>query len=268
MVMVLNLGVCSRFLTNDFMDTNVLVCGSNVTGVVDVSKSFVYTISLAGVSMVGQTDLWWLVGWCLVKQSAPSSVCLVSNSSKIGPVLCGNLASGSAYPWLWILLVIFCWWVVCVPLRCRFALVCMVVGGWILQTFGVLRQLFLHWWKGHPFLPLPRMTWLLKLFARYWGWRHCWRVCHPFRPWTCVLLRNCKILVQINMMCCCGLLRPCCLHGRLVLRPSALPCSPRIVYIAPLFSLLGLPVGRQVSLVLGAVLRQPLVQGTETLHTS
>ncbi len=62
MVMVLNLGVCSRFLTNNFVDTNVLICGSNVTGVVVVSKSFVYLGSLAGVSIVGRTDLWWMVG--------------------------------------------------------------------------------------------------------------------------------------------------------------------------------------------------------------
>jgi hypothetical protein len=55
MVMVLNLGVCSRFLTNDFVNTNV-------TGVVVVLKSFAYSGSLAGVSIVGWTDLWWLVG--------------------------------------------------------------------------------------------------------------------------------------------------------------------------------------------------------------
>jgi hypothetical protein len=62
MVMVLNLGVWSRFLTNNFVDSNVLICGPNVTGVVVVSKSFVYLGSLAGVSIVGWTDLWWLVG--------------------------------------------------------------------------------------------------------------------------------------------------------------------------------------------------------------
>jgi hypothetical protein len=57
---VLNLGVCSRFLKNNFVDTNVLISGLNVTGV--VSKSFVYAGLLAGVSIVGRTDLWWLVG--------------------------------------------------------------------------------------------------------------------------------------------------------------------------------------------------------------
>ncbi len=61
MVTVLNLGVCSSFLTSNFVDTNVLICGSNVTGFVDVLKSVVYSGSLVGVSMVGQTDLWWLV---------------------------------------------------------------------------------------------------------------------------------------------------------------------------------------------------------------
>ncbi len=39
----------------------------------------------------------------------PSSVCLVSNSSKIGPVRCGILASVSAYPWLLVFLAISCW---------------------------------------------------------------------------------------------------------------------------------------------------------------
>ena len=58
MVMVLNLSVCSRFLTNNFMDTNVLIFGLNVTGVVVVSKSFVYSGLLMGVSIVSQTDLW------------------------------------------------------------------------------------------------------------------------------------------------------------------------------------------------------------------
>ncbi len=62
MVLVLNLGVWSRFLTNNFVDTNVLICGSNVIGGVVVMKSFVYLGLLAGVSIVGWTDLWWLVG--------------------------------------------------------------------------------------------------------------------------------------------------------------------------------------------------------------
>ncbi len=62
MVLVLNLVVWSRFLTDNFVDTNVLICGSNVTGAVVVSKIFVYSGSLAGVSIVRQTDLWWLVG--------------------------------------------------------------------------------------------------------------------------------------------------------------------------------------------------------------
>ena len=62
MVLVLNLGVWRRFLTNNFVDTNVLIFGSNVIGVVVVSKSFVYSGLLGGVSNVGQTDLWWLVG--------------------------------------------------------------------------------------------------------------------------------------------------------------------------------------------------------------
>jgi hypothetical protein len=61
MVLVLNLGVWSRFLINNFVDTNVLICGLNVIGVVLVLKSFVYSGLLAGVSIVGQTDLWWLV---------------------------------------------------------------------------------------------------------------------------------------------------------------------------------------------------------------
>ncbi len=62
MIVVLNLGVCSRFLTNDFIDTNVLICCSNVTGVVVVLKSFVYSRLLVGVIIVGRADLWWLVG--------------------------------------------------------------------------------------------------------------------------------------------------------------------------------------------------------------
>ncbi len=61
-VMVLNLGVCSRFLTNNFVDTNFLIYGLDVTGVVVVSKSFMYSGSLTDVSIVGWTDLWWLVG--------------------------------------------------------------------------------------------------------------------------------------------------------------------------------------------------------------
>jgi hypothetical protein len=99
MVMVLHLGVCSRFLTNNFMDTNVFICGSSVTDVFVVSKSFVYSGLLAGVNIVWRTDLWWLVGWCLV-ENLPSSVCLVYNSSEIGHVNCGIIASANAYPWL------------------------------------------------------------------------------------------------------------------------------------------------------------------------
>ncbi len=62
MVVVLNLGVCRRFLTNNFVDTNVLICGLNVTGVVVVSKNFVYLGLLVVVSIVGWTGLCWLVG--------------------------------------------------------------------------------------------------------------------------------------------------------------------------------------------------------------
>jgi hypothetical protein len=58
MVLVLNLGVWSKVLTNNFVDTDVLICGLNVIGVVVVSKSFVYLGSLAGLSIVGRTDLW------------------------------------------------------------------------------------------------------------------------------------------------------------------------------------------------------------------
>ncbi len=61
MILVLNLGAWTRFLTNNFADTNVLICGSNVISVVVVLKNFVYLRSLAGVSIVGQADLWWLV---------------------------------------------------------------------------------------------------------------------------------------------------------------------------------------------------------------
>jgi hypothetical protein len=39
---------------NNFVDTNVLICGSDVTGVVVVLKSFVYSGLLMGVSIVGQ----------------------------------------------------------------------------------------------------------------------------------------------------------------------------------------------------------------------
>ena len=62
MVMVLNLGVFSRFLTNNFMDTNVLICGSKFSFVVGFSKSVVYLGLMMDVRNVGQTDLWWLVG--------------------------------------------------------------------------------------------------------------------------------------------------------------------------------------------------------------
>ncbi len=62
LVMVLNLGVCSRFLTKDFVDTNILICGSNFSFVVGFSKSFVNSGSLTDVRIVGRSDLWWLVG--------------------------------------------------------------------------------------------------------------------------------------------------------------------------------------------------------------
>jgi hypothetical protein len=62
MVMVLNHDVCSRFLTKDFMDTDVLICGSKFSGFVVFLKSSMYSGSLMGVRIVGQTDLWWLVG--------------------------------------------------------------------------------------------------------------------------------------------------------------------------------------------------------------
>ncbi len=62
LVMVLNLGVCGRFLTKDFEDTGVLICGSFFVVVIVFSKSFVYLGSLMDVKIVGWTDLWWQVG--------------------------------------------------------------------------------------------------------------------------------------------------------------------------------------------------------------
>ncbi len=44
------------------MDTNVLRCGSNFSGVVVFLKSFMYLELLMGVRIVGWIDLWWLVG--------------------------------------------------------------------------------------------------------------------------------------------------------------------------------------------------------------
>ncbi len=62
LVMVLNLGVCSRLLTKDFVATNVLHCGLNFSFIDCFSNSFVYLGSLMDVRIVEQTDLWWLVG--------------------------------------------------------------------------------------------------------------------------------------------------------------------------------------------------------------
>jgi hypothetical protein len=42
MVIVLNFGVCSRFMTKDFVDANVLICGSNFYVVVVFLKSFAH----------------------------------------------------------------------------------------------------------------------------------------------------------------------------------------------------------------------------------
>jgi hypothetical protein len=61
LVMVLNLGVCIRFLTKDLVATNVLICGLNFSAVVGFLKSFVYLRLLTGVRIVGQIDLLWLV---------------------------------------------------------------------------------------------------------------------------------------------------------------------------------------------------------------
>jgi hypothetical protein len=53
--MVLNLGVyCSRFLTNDFVDTDVLVGGTNFSIVVDFSKSFLYSGLLTDLKVDGE----------------------------------------------------------------------------------------------------------------------------------------------------------------------------------------------------------------------
>jgi hypothetical protein len=62
LVMVLDLSACSRFLTKDFVDTDVLVGGTNFSFVFDFSKIFWYLGFLTDVRIVGQTDLWWLVG--------------------------------------------------------------------------------------------------------------------------------------------------------------------------------------------------------------
>ncbi len=62
LVIILNLGVCSRFLTKDFVDMGGLICGSKYSVVVVFLKSFVYSGSLMDVKIVGRTDLWWLVG--------------------------------------------------------------------------------------------------------------------------------------------------------------------------------------------------------------
>jgi hypothetical protein len=54
MVMVLNLGVCSRFLTKDVVDIDVLICGSNFPGSVVFSKDFVYSGTLWVLGLLGK----------------------------------------------------------------------------------------------------------------------------------------------------------------------------------------------------------------------
>jgi hypothetical protein len=59
--MVLNLGVCIRFLTKDLVANNVLICGLNFSAVVGFLKILVYLGLLTDVRIVGRIDLSWLV---------------------------------------------------------------------------------------------------------------------------------------------------------------------------------------------------------------
>jgi hypothetical protein len=75
MVMVLNLGcVYSRFLTKDFVDTDVLIFGPNFTGVVVFLKSFVYSGPLTGVRIVGRTDF-VVAGWVVLGEVICQALC-------------------------------------------------------------------------------------------------------------------------------------------------------------------------------------------------
>jgi hypothetical protein len=50
-------GVSGRVLTKEFVATDVLVGGTGIFVVGDVTKSFLYSGSLTAVKIVGRTDL-------------------------------------------------------------------------------------------------------------------------------------------------------------------------------------------------------------------
>ncbi len=68
-----NLGVWKRFLTKEFLMTDVLVgvpCIFNcsISFPLDLLlKSYLYSGSFAAVTIVGRTLLWCVAGWCFVK---------------------------------------------------------------------------------------------------------------------------------------------------------------------------------------------------------
>ena len=68
-----NVGVRKRFLTKEFLMTDVLVgvpCIFNCSisfPLVLLLKSYLYSGSFAAVTIVGRTLLWCVAGWCFVK---------------------------------------------------------------------------------------------------------------------------------------------------------------------------------------------------------
>jgi hypothetical protein len=55
-------GVSRRVLTSDFVPTDVLVGGTGIFVVGDVTKSFLYSGLLTAVKIVGRTVLWCVAG--------------------------------------------------------------------------------------------------------------------------------------------------------------------------------------------------------------
>ncbi len=157
----------------------------------------------------------------------------------------------------------FCWWVARGLWNCWFRSGSKVAGGWALGGFGALKWLFWCWQIRHPIWPLLRRTSLRIWFVIYWEWHCCCLGFLCWRPWTCVLRRNCVRLIPRGKKHCCELLAPCCWHCMWGLLQVAMQCNWGFVCIVSLFDLLVQFVAMPVCWEWVKVCRQRRVQEKE-----
>ena len=140
-----------------------------------------------------------------------NSICQVASKFKIVVGIRDLVASGTACPLPWFILVVFCHWWRRLPLHCWFVAVSAVACVLILWVWSWCRPPCVPWCTIPPVLLRWPMTW------RFWLCVQCWVLPHCLVIWLCrwrersVRQLCCKLWARLSNLHCCRLLIQCTL---------------------------------------------------------